>query len=579
MSDFDLIVSGGAVIDGTGAPARRADVGVRDGVIVAVEPDLRRHAGPHTELIDASGRVVTPGFVDVHTHFDGQATWDDLLDPVTGHGVTTVLMGNCGVGFAPVRPGTETALIELMEGVEDIPGTALAEGIEWRWESFPEYLDVLEQRRWSVDVGTHVPHGPVRTYVRDGHPGEPATEAEITEMARIVREAVEAGAFGFTTSRTVGHRSLDGTPVPGTFAVEHELQVLGDAVAAGGGRVFEVAPAGLFRSDAPDTVAGEVTWMGRLAERTGLSVMFIMLQAHDQPERWRAEAAEAARWRAAGANVVPLVAARSAAVLYGWDIRHPFMARPSYRQLAHLPLADRLTVLRDAARRAAILGEDDVVGTQVLAAELRFLAIVLPMCYVLVGSDPDYEQTPDRTLGAVAAARGISVEEVAYDALLTEGALLFYPLYNYVSGDQSSIHQQLSDPGTLVSLGDGGAHCAFICDASMPSYLLTHWGRDRHRGPRFEIPDLVRRLTSQPADLYGLSDRGRIAPGLRADLNVIDIDGMSLAMPVAVHDLPAGGTRLMQPATGYEATIVAGQVTRRHGADTGARPGRLLRRR
>jgi N-acyl-D-aspartate/D-glutamate deacylase len=557
------------VLDGTGAPAFAADVGVRDGVIVAIGPGLGPVADTATDVIDAADRIVTPGFVDVHTHFDGQATWDDLLDPVTGHGVTTVLMGNCGVGFAPVRPGGEQALIELMEGVEDIPGSALAEGIDWRWETFPEYLDVLERRRWSVDVGTHVPHGPVRTYAG----------GDLDEMARIVTEAVEAGAFGFTTSRTVGHRSLDGTPVPGTFAVEHELQVLGDAVAAAGGRVFEVAPAGLFRSDDPATVAGEVTWMGRLAERTGLTVMFIMLQAHDDPQRWRAEMAEAARWRAQGANVVPLVAARSAAVLYGWDIRHPFMARPTYRELAHLPLAERLAMLHDPAVRAAILAEDDEAGSRTLAAELRFLGVVLPQCYALSGDDPDYEQTPDRRLGALAERAGVTVAEAAYDALLADGALLFYPLYNYVSGDQSSIHEQLSDRGTLVSLGDGGAHCAFICDASMPSYLLTHWGRDRKRGPRFELPDLVRRLTSQPADLYGLSDRGRIALGLRADVNVIDVDRMSLSVPRAVHDLPAGGTRLIQPATGYDATVVAGQVTRRHGVDSGARPGRLLRRR
>jgi N-acyl-D-amino-acid deacylase len=580
LSSLDLIVAGGRVLDGSGRPELLADVAVGDGVIVAVEPGLRERADPSVEIIDATGRIVTPGFVDVHTHFDGQATWDEVLDPVTGHGVTTVLMGNCGVGFAPVRPGGETELIELMEGVEDIPGTALAEGMDWRWETFPQYLDVLDGLRWSVDVGTHVPHGPVRTYVRGGHDGDAgdATEAELAEMARIVREAVEAGAFGFTTSRTVGHRAVDGTPVPGTFAVEHELQVLGDAVAAAGGRVFEVAPAGLARGDDASTIAGEVTWMGRLAERTGLSVLFIMLQAHNDPERWRAEAAEAAKWRAAGANVVPLVAARSAAVLYGWDIRHPFMARPSYRELARLPLAERLVFLRDPAVRAAILAEEDQIDNTALAAEMRFLANALPLCYPLVGVDPDYEQTPDHTLASTAASRGVSVHEAAYNALLADGAMLLYPLYNYVSGDQSSIHEQLSDPGTLVSLADGGAHCAFICDASMPSYLLTHWGRDRHRGPRFELPDLVRRLTSQPADLYGLADRGRIAVGLRADLNVIDIERLSVGMPVAVHDLPAGGTRLLQPATGYDVTMVAGQVTRRDGLDTGARPGRLLRR-
>ena len=574
---FDLLILGGRLLDGTGSPERIADVGVRGGMIVAVEPSLAQRAGAATEVIDATGRLVTPGFVDVHTHFDGQVTWDDVLDPVTGHGVTTVIMGNCGVGFAPVRPDGQQQLIELMEGVEDIPGTALSEGIDWRWESFPEYLDVLESGRWSVDVGTQIAHGPVRTYVRDGDPGADATADELAEMARIVREAIEAGAFGFTTSRTMGHRSVNGTPVPGTFAALDELAALGDAVAAGGGHIFEVAPSGLFRSDDPSIVAGEVNWMGQVAKRTGLTVTFIMLQSHDQPDRWRDEIAEAARWRASGANVVPLIAARSASILYGWDIRHPFMARPSYRQIAGLPLSERVVSLRDPATRAAILSEDDQIDRPAVAAELRFLRNVLPLCFPLSGN-ADYEQPLDRRLTVLAEALGQTIEEVAYDQLLVDGALLRYPLYNYVDGDHSVLHAHLSDPETLVSLGDGGAHCAFICDASMPTYLLTHWGRDRVRGPRLPVPDLIRRLTSQPADLYGLADRGRIAPSLRADLNVIDFDNLSLAMPYAVHDLPAGGTRLLQPATGYDATIVAGVVTRRHGVDTGERPGRLLRR-
>jgi N-acyl-D-amino-acid deacylase len=578
MSRFDLVIAGGRVFDGTGRPERVADIGIADGMIVAVDPSLAAEVAPGTETIDATGKLVTPGFVDVHTHFDGQATWDSLLDPATGHGVTTVLMGNCGVGFAPVRPGGEQRLIELMEGVEDIPGTALWEGIDWQWETFPEYLDALERRRWSVDVGTHVPHGPIRSYVRRDDPLAEASEDDVAAMAVLVREGIEAGGFGFTTSRTMGHRSVDGTPVPGTFAAEHELQVLADAVTAGGGRIFEVAPSGLARGDDPAIVAGEVDWMGRLATRTGLAVTFILLQAHDHPERWRTELSVTNRWRREGANVVPLVAARSAAVLYGWDIRHPFMARPSYIELAALPLAERMAHLRDPAVRAAILSEGDVVDHGPLAQELRFLRTALPMCYVLRGDDPDYEQPPVRRLDAVAAAEGRSLEEVAYDALLSDTALLRYPLYNYTSGDHSVLYEQLSDPGTLVSLGDGGAHCAFVCDSSWSTYLLTHWVRDRQRGPRLELSDVIRRLTSQPAELYGLDDRGRIATGLRADLNVIDLDRLSLATPFAVHDLPAGGTRLLQPATGYDATIVAGEITRRDGADTGARPGRLLRR-
>jgi N-acyl-D-amino-acid deacylase len=574
---FDLLISGGTVFDGTGAAGRQLDIGIRDGVIVATEPSIDGGDTAAVHRLDATGRIVTPGFVDIHTHFDGQVSWDELLDPVTGHGVTTVVMGNCGVGFAPVRPGRQRELIELMEGVEDIPGSALSEGITWSWETFPEYLDMLAARRWSVDVGTQVAHGPLRSYVCVDHPDAATSADDIAEMAAIIRQAIEAGAFGFTTSRTVGHRSAAGDPVPGTAAGEAELQALGQAVAIAGGRVFEVAPSGLFRSDDRQIVAGEVAWMGRLAGATGLASTFILLQSHDAPDRWRVEMDEAAKWRAAGANVVPLVAARSAAVLYGWDIRHPFQARASYRSLAHLPLAERLAALRRPQVRAAILAEPDQATGQTQANELRFLRVILPSCYTL-GGDPDYEQPVARRLGALAATTGATVEEVAYDELLTAGSMLRYPLYNYASGDHSVLYEQLSDPATVVSLGDGGAHCAFICDASMPTYLLTHWGRDRTRGPRFPIADLVRRLTSQPADLYGLGDRGRIAVGLRADLNIIDFAALRLSTPVAIHDLPAGGTRLVQPATGYDATIVAGVVTRWHGVDTGARPGRLLRR-
>ena len=564
------------MLDGSGAPERRVDVGVRDGIIMALEPSLG--ASSASTVIDATGRLVTPGFVDIHTHFDGQATWDELLDPVTGHGVTTVIMGNCGVGFAPVRPGREQELIALMEGVEDIPGSALSEGMTWTWESFPEYLDALAERRWSVDVGTQLPHGPLRAYVRGGGDDDPASADEIAAMARLTTEAVEAGAFGFTTSRTVGHRSIDGRPVPGTFAGDAELFALARAVAAAGGRIFEVAPSGLFRSDDAEVVAGEVDWMGRLADETALTATFILLQSHNAPSRWRSEMDDAARWRTAGAAVVPLVAGRSAAVLYGWDIRHPFMARPSYGAVAHLPLTERLERLRRPATRDAILGEADHTDDTSLRDQLRFLRVILSQCYTLV-DPPDYEQPPDRTLGSMAAARGVGVEVVAYDELLRSHALLRYPLYNYASGDHSVLHEQLCDPDAVVSLGDGGAHCAFICDASMPTYLLSHWGRDRTRGPRLPIPDLVRRLSSQPAALYGLSDRGTIALGMRADLNVIDLEALQLAVPTAVADLPAGGTRLLQPATGYDATLVAGTVTRRHGVDTGARPGRLLRRR
>jgi N-acyl-D-amino-acid deacylase len=571
---FDLIISGGVVVDGTGADPVRADVAVSDGRIVAVGSDLE---GEAAEVIDASGRVVTPGFVDIHTHYDGQITWDGLLEPSTNHGVTTVMVGNCGVGFAPVRADGHERLIELMEGVEDIPGAALAEGISWGWESFPEYLDVLEQREWAVDVGTQLPHGALRAYVMDD-PTQPHASGEAIEaMARLARGAAEAGAFGFTTSRTMGHRSLDGQPVPGTFALDDELRAIGNAFAAGGGRLFEVAGSGLARSDDPEVTRGEVEWIGALAQETGLATTFILLECHDAPDRWRAQMDEAAAWRAKGATVHPLVAARPFGVLYGWEIRHPFTARVAYREVATLPIEERLVALGDLDVRAAILDGADDPADGAEAGQLKYLSRILAECYVLEGR-PDYEQPEDRTLGQMAEQQGLSLEEVAYDALLDPDAFLMYPLYNYAAHDHQSLYEQLLDPDAVVGLNDGGAHVAFICDASIPTYLLTHWVRDRARGPRITLTDAVRRLTSQPAELYGLDDRGRIEVGSRADLNVIDTEGLRLELPRAVHDLPAGGTRLLQEAVGYDATIVGGVVTRRHGVDTGARPGRLLRR-
>ena len=572
---FDLIIRGGRVHDGLGSPERIADVGVRDGVIVAVEPHL---TGEATEVIDAAGRLVTPGFVDIHTHYDGQATWDELLEPSTSHGVTTVVFGNCGVGFAPVRPDAHAGLIELMEGVEDIPGAALAEGLSWGWESFPDYLDVLEGRRWSVDVAAQLPHGPLRAYVMGPREAatQDATPDDVAAMARLTQEAFEAGAVGFTTSRTLAHLALDGTPVPGTYAGEHELFGIGRAVAAGGGHLFEVASSGLIPGDDQEVAEAEVGWIGRLAVETGLTSTFILLQCNDAPDRWRRQMDEAARWRDRGGRVQPLVAGRPAGLLWGWDVRHPFLARDTYRALAQLPLAERLEHLRRADVRAAILEEEDRYVSRSERFQVRLSQRSLERAFTLVGT-PDYEQGPEATIGARAEQRGSTVEATAYDELLADDAMLLVPAYNYVSGDQQAVYEQMLDPDTIVGLADGGAHVAIICDASIPTYLLTHWARDRTRGPRLALPEVIRRLTSQTADLYGFTDRGRVAVGLRADLNVIHPQALALEMPRAVHDLPAGGTRLLQGARGYEATVVAGQVTRRHGVDTGARPGRLVR--
>jgi N-acyl-D-amino-acid deacylase len=580
MTTFDVLIAGGTVIDGLGGPGRVADVAIRDGRIVAVEPSLAvtTDAGTVGEVFDATGKVVTPGFVDVHTHYDGQATWDGLLEPSTSHGVTTVLMGNCGVGFAPVHDTDRDALIGLMEGVEDIPGAALSEGISWGWETFPEYLDVLDRRRWSVDVGTQLPHGPLRRYVMGATAaGAVAADRDQIElMGRLTREAMEAGAFGFTTSRTLGHKALDGTPVPGTYATLDELTVIATNVGAAGDRVVECAAAGLARSDPATTVAGEFDWLGRLADTAGVTTTFILLQNHGDPDRWRSEMERAARWRRGGSPVTPLVAGRPFGVLWGWDIRHPFVARPTYRSVAHLPLAERLVELRTPGVRGTILDEADQPETRAEAGQLAYIRMVLGDCQV-ISAVPDYEQPRSRTIAAMAAAQGVSLDAVCYDGLLADGGMLLYALYNYAGWDHSVLYEQLQDPDTVLGGADGGAHVAYICDASIPTFMLTHWARDRNRGPRLPLPEVVRRLTSQPADLYRLDDRGRVAPGLRADLNVIDHAKLSLAAPYATRDLPAGGTRLLQPAAGYDLTMVNGTVTRRHGVDTGARPGRLLR--
>ena len=574
---YDVLIRGGDVVDGTGAPVRCADVAVAGGRIVEVAPAIDTAA---RETVDASGCVVTPGFVDPHTHYDGQATWDEVLAPSTPHGVTTVVTGNCGVGFAPVRPGREDWLIALMEGVEDIPGSALHEGMRWGWETFPEYLDVLAARSWTCDVAVQLAHGPLRGYVMGerGARNEQATAADADTMRLIARDAMAAGAFGFTTSRTLGHTSLDGRPVPGTFAADDELFAIAQGVREGGGRVFEVAMAGISPADDGAVVATELDWVGAMAERTGLTATFIVLQHAQDRDRWRREMDAARQWRAHGVDVVPLVAGRPFGILLGWDVRHPFRLRPSYEQIAALPLAERLAALRDPHVRERILSEQPVTDDPVQIFTQAGIAAFLPSCYVLDG-DPDYEQPAERSLAAQAERAGTTVEAVAYDALAAgDGTtMLLLPLFNYADANHDALYEQMQDPAAVLGLADGGAHCGAICDASMPTYVLTHWVRDRARGPRLSLEDAVRRLTSQPAALYGLDDRGVVAPGRRADLNVIDLPRLRLHAPRAVADLPAGGIRLLQEASGYRATLVHGEITRRDDTDTGARPGRLLR--
>jgi N-acyl-D-aspartate/D-glutamate deacylase len=582
---FDLKITGGTVVDGTGADRYRADVGIKDGRIVEVR--RRDGDGPGLEgeaatTVDATGRVVTPGFVDVHTHYDGQVSWDETLEPSSLHGVTTVVSGNCGVGFAPVRPGSEQWLIELMEGVEDIPGTALAEGITWQWESFPQYLDAIEKRHLAVDFGTQVAHGAVRGYAMGerGARNEDATDDDIAAMARIVQEAVEAGALGFSTSRTEGHRAIDGEPVPGTYAAERELFGLGRAMAAGGQAVFELAPAGAVGED--DAAAmRELDWMTRLAAETQRPVSFTMIQTQSAPDLWRKQLDLAGDAVANGIPVYAQFAARPFGMLFGFPGYHAFDHRPTFQKLkAELDREELAARLADPDVRATILSEADLPPDPAKQFDAMFAMIQhgLGNLYA-IGNPPDYEPTPDRTVAAIAQARGADPLATLYDLMLEDdaGAMLMMPFFNYAEGNHDAIYDMISHPAAVSGLSDGGAHCGLICDASYPTYLLTHWARDRHRGPRFSLEHMVRKQTLDTATLFGLSDRGVIEVGKKADFNVIDMDALMLETPRMVYDLPAGGRRLVQGARGYDATVVSGVVTRRHGADTGARPGRLIR--
>jgi len=568
--DHDLVIRNGTVVDGTGAPARPADVAIDEGRISIVG----MVEGTGREEIDASGALVTPGWVDVHSHYDGQATWDPELAPSSWHGVTTLVMGNCGVGFAPAKPDEHDWLIGLMEGVEDIPGTALAEGITWEWETFPEYLDALERKSWTTDLGTQIAHGPVRAYVMGerGARNEPATPADIAEMAALVREAIEAGALGFSTSRTIAHLAIDGEPVPGTFAAADELFGIGAVLGELGTGVFELAPAGVAGEDllAP---AVEVAWMRKLAEATGRPVTFAMLQVDSAPELWRELLDESAAAAATGAALVPQVAGRPTGMLSGFDTTYSFFDHaPAYQALAGCSAAEKIAYLRTAEGRAALVAWEPQ-GRE--AKQFRHGAEHT----FLLGDPPDYEPGPEASIAAIAAASGRSIIETALDAMLANDGqgLLYLPILNYSDGNSDSTREMILHPAAVLGLADGGAHVGTICDASMPTFMLTHWVRDRSRGERLPLEFVVQRQTSDTARLYGLSDRGVLAAGYVGDVNVIDFDALRLHCPEVVTDLPAGGRRLVQRADGYLATIKSGTVAFRNGSPTGEHPGRLLR--
>jgi len=566
----DLVIRNGTIVDGTGAPAFRGDVAVDAGVVTAVGSV----SAPGREEIDADGKIVTPGFVDVHTHYDGQVTWDPTLAPSSWHGVTTIVMGNCGVGFAPARPDRHQWLIGLMEGVEDIPGTALAEGIRWGWETFPEFLDFLDDQPLMLDVGTQVPHGAVRGYVMGdrGARNEPATPDDIAAMARIVREGIEAGALGVSTSRTIAHRAIDGEPVPGTFAAEDELFALGRALTDVGTGVFELAPAGVMGEDlaAPER---EMEWMIRLTEETGRPITFALIQHDLEPDQWKKMLDLVGEAYDRGLPIRPQVAGRPLGLLLGLQTFHALRDRPSYKAIESLALDEKVARLRDPAVRAAILAESPDADPR-----MAFIGLGLDRTFRL-GDPPDYEPDPSDSIAAHAERAGVDPWELYYDLLLEDDGreLLLRPLLGYAQFTQDPIREMVLHPATALGLGDGGAHVGAICDASIETYMLTHWVRDRTRGARLPLELVVRKMTSDTAALYGLHDRGVIEVGKKGDLNVIDLDRLTLRRPAMAHDLPAGAPRLLQTAEGYVATVVSGRVVMRHGVETGARPGTLLR--
>jgi N-acyl-D-aspartate/D-glutamate deacylase len=566
----DLVIRGGNVVDGSGAPARVVDLAVEGDRIVAVGNDI----GPGRREIDATGMIVTPGWVDIHTHYDGQVTWDPHLTPSGWNGVTTLVMGNCGVGFAPVHPGQEDFLIELMEGVEDIPGTALAEGIEWKWESFPEYLDAIEKMPRSVDVGTQVPHGPIRAYVMGerGVLNEKATTEDIEQMASLVKEGLEAGALGFSTSRTILHRVKDGDVVPGTYANDEEVLGIGRMLGEVGHGVFEVA------SDlAPE--GDELQWMKRLGRETGQPVAFACLQSPADPDQWKRLLAEVDADSAEGGCLRPQVAQRPTGLLLGWESTvNPFMFSPEWPAMASMPVAERLEHLaKPEVRRKLIDSQVDLSGSP-LPGPALLMSNGFHMMFPL-GDPPDYEPGPEKSIAAMAERAGRPPREILYDLMMEkEGrGFIYLPLIGYANGDLEAIRAMMEHPKTVFGLSDGGAHCGLICDASMPTFLLTHWVRDRTRGERLPIESVVESQTRRTAELYGMNDRGVLAPGMKADLNVIDFDALLIHAPEMVYDLPAEGRRLIQKIDGYRYTVQSGEITYEDGVPTGALPGKLIR--
>ncbi|KAA9156739.1 amidohydrolase family protein [Amycolatopsis acidicola] len=586
---LDLVIKGGTVVDGLGSAAFEGDVGVRDGVITAVGKVTERAR----RTLDAAGAIVTPGFVDAHTHYDGQVTWDDELIGSASNGVTTAVLGNCGVGFAPVRDGGQAELIDLMEGVEDIPGTALHEGIPWgNWETFAEYLDFLRGRSWSLDIAAQLPHGPLRHYVMgergyDEAGEQPATAEDVAEMARLAHDAAQAGAVGFSTSRILFHRGMSGRPVPGTFAPEAELLAIAEALYAGGAGTVQAIPAN-GESEVPGAggdpakLLEEVRMLARISRKSGVRCTFTTSQHSGDPGLYREVLATAAAANVAGARLSPMVMPRAATVLTTLGGYHLFMRRPTYLRLAErFSGAELVAALRDPAVKSAILAEPDHPHERPGSMQNSmppFFRRALPRTFRM--TDPvDYEPPLEKSLASLAATAGRAEDEYLYDFLLEdEGTSVgMYLAVNYVDGNLDAAGEMLADPNSVSGLSDAGAHVNFICDMSVPTFHLAHWVRDRTRGERLPIELVVAKITAKPAETFGLTDRGALVPGRRADVNILDLDRLAVRPPKLLHDLPAGGSRFIQPGEGYVATVVRGVPTRLADQDTGERPGRLAR--
>jgi N-acyl-D-aspartate/D-glutamate deacylase len=561
----DLVLRNGTIIDGSGGGPFVADVAIEDGAIT----EVGAVGATGAEEIDARGLLVTPGFVDIHTHYDGQATWDSRLAPSSLHGVTTVVMGNCGVGFAPVQPAHHNMLIELMEGVEDIPGAALHEGLSWSWSSFPEYLDAIERMPHDIDVCAQIPHGALRVFVMGerGANREAATDAEIGRMRDVVGEALAAGALGFTSSRTVQHRTSKGAPTPTLTAAEGELRGIASGLGRAGAGVFEMI------SDFDD-LDGELDLFCRMVEDSGRPMTISLAQHDSAPDRWKLILARIEDANARGLPIKAQVAGRPIGVLLGLECSlHPFVACPAYKAIRNLPLAERVQRMRDPALRRQLIDQAASAGNPML----RYISQSYHKLFRL-GDPPDYEPAPSQSVAAQAERAGRAPADLAYDLLLESDGreILYFPLHNYTEQTLDIARTMMTHKDTVAGLGDGGAHVGTICDASFSTYALTHWGRDRAHG-RFELPWLIKRQTSDTAAAVGLLDRGLIRPGMKADVNVIDFARLRLGRPYIVHDLPARGRRLMQKAEGYVATIVSGAITYREGEPTGALRGQLVR--